>query len=203
MSLQHAILGLLSYNEGSGYDIKRAFEGPYGMVWRGTYGGIYPNLQTLTRDGLLTKRVIHQRGKPDRHMYVLTDRGRAELRKWLAEPQTTTSMGPRQDPFFLKFYLSHLLKPAEFEKLIHERMNILNGYLEFMENVIRAGENQGIPEQFFPPAYLEITIDSSQFFKGRIRINRFHWELIRLEAINAKSERDWLLSMVNKIKAKK
>lgn len=168
------------------------------MVWQASYGGIYPNLQALTREGLLSKRVVHQEGKPDRHLYALTAKGRLVLKKWLKEPEVQPTMGPRKDTFFLKFYLSHLLNPQEFKRLIRLRLAALEEYLKFLRRLLAQGEDIGPPERFFPPTYVEMSVDSEKFFRGLIQINRFHWELIRLEALRVEVERDWLHSIKSK-----
>jgi DNA-binding PadR family transcriptional regulator len=68
----------------SGYDIKKAVEGSINYFWTESYGQIYPMLKSLVAERLVTKTVKKQGGKPDRHVYTLTTRGRKELHTWLA-----------------------------------------------------------------------------------------------------------------------
>ncbi|MBN2124875.1 MAG: PadR family transcriptional regulator [Deltaproteobacteria bacterium] len=82
----YALLGLLSRGPQSGYDIKKAFEGRLSSFWNESYGQIYIVLRRLVEEGLATKSVKRQEGKPDRHEYRITAKGRAKLRQWLAEP---------------------------------------------------------------------------------------------------------------------
>jgi len=81
-----AVLGILSYGPMSGYDIKKFYEQKVAGFWSESYGQIYPILKRLATEGLATRSVHKQEGKPDRHIYALTAKGRQELQQWLVEP---------------------------------------------------------------------------------------------------------------------
>ncbi len=81
-----AVLGILSYGPMSGYDIKKFYERNVAGFWNESYGQIYPILKRLAQEELATRSVHKQEGKPDRHIYALTDKGREELQQWLVEP---------------------------------------------------------------------------------------------------------------------
>ncbi len=83
---KYAILGILNMSPGSGYDIKKLFEEKFSYFWNESYGQIYPILRRLSAEGLTVCSVKRQTGKPDRHIYSITDRGRKVLRSWLLEP---------------------------------------------------------------------------------------------------------------------
>ena len=87
---KYAILGMLSIRPMSGYDIKKAIEGSVNYFWTESYGQIYPMLKHLVGQRLVTKTIKKQTGKPDRHVYALTGRGRRELRTWLIGQVTPT-----------------------------------------------------------------------------------------------------------------
>lgn len=82
---KYAILGMLSIAPMSGYDIKKQVETSISNFWTESYGQIYPVLRNLIAEKLVTKNVENEAGKPDRHVYSLTARGRKELRRWLLE----------------------------------------------------------------------------------------------------------------------
>jgi PadR family transcriptional regulator, regulatory protein AphA len=82
---KYAILGMLSIAPMSGYDIKKKVETSISNFWTESYGQIYPVLRNLIAQKLVTKTVESEAGKPDRHVYSLTARGRKELRRWLHE----------------------------------------------------------------------------------------------------------------------
>ncbi len=81
-----AVLGILSYGPMSGYDIKKFYAQSVAGFWSESYGQIYPILKRLAEEGLATKSVHKQEGKPDRHIYAITEKGREELQQWLVEP---------------------------------------------------------------------------------------------------------------------
>ncbi len=83
---KYAVLGLLAYAPLSGYDVKRIYAHSLGNFWSESYGHIYPILRRLDDEGLATREVEHQTGKPDRNVYTITDLGREELHRWLAQP---------------------------------------------------------------------------------------------------------------------
>jgi PadR family transcriptional regulator AphA len=82
---KYAVLGMLSICPMSGYDIKKRVGESISNFWSESYGQIYPILKRLVDEESVTKTVERQSGKPDRHVYALTGRGRKELRRWLAE----------------------------------------------------------------------------------------------------------------------
>jgi DNA-binding PadR family transcriptional regulator len=81
-----AVLGILSYEPMSGYDIKKFYAKSVAGFWSESYGQIYPILKRLAEEGLATKSVRKQEGKPDRHIYAITEKGCEELQQWLVEP---------------------------------------------------------------------------------------------------------------------
>ena len=83
---RYALLGLLSRQPMSGYDIKRAVEQSLSYFWHESYGQIYPMLNGLAEDGLASRCVERQEGRPDRHVYAITDAGRNALEEWLRKP---------------------------------------------------------------------------------------------------------------------
>jgi len=107
---KYAILGILSLGSLSGYDIKKLFQGSVANFWNESYGQIYPLLRTLVIEGLATRSIERQVGKPDRHVYSLTDRGRDELCRWLIEP-AKDQIGRIE--IALKLFFGHQVKAAD------------------------------------------------------------------------------------------
>ena len=87
MAISHAVLALLAEGPCHGYQLRAAFEQAVGPQWGGlNIGHLYQVLDRLDRDGQVTSSVLPQSDRPDRRVYALTDAGRAELERWLAEP---------------------------------------------------------------------------------------------------------------------
>ena len=84
MSLRYATLGLLTQKPGSGYDLLRRFEKSMANVWPATQSQLYGELNKLASDGLIEVGHIGPRGRKE---YLVTDAGRAELTRWITDPQ--------------------------------------------------------------------------------------------------------------------
>ncbi len=106
---KYAILGMLSIAPMSGYDIKKEVETSISNFWSESYGQIYPVLKKLIADKLVTKSVESEAGKPDRHVYALTAKGRKELRRWLLEGSTPKV---QRNEFLLKLFFGEEI-PAQ------------------------------------------------------------------------------------------
>lgn len=113
-----ALLGLLTIEPMSGYDLGLTIRASIGHFWNESYGQIYPNLRRLAADGLVECKTERQKGKPDRHIYSITPEGREHLAKWLAiEPQPEI---PRNE-LLLKLFFGAQASPQ-----------LLIGYVERM-----------------------------------------------------------------------
>jgi len=99
---RYAVLGVLSIEPMSGYQIKEVIGRTIGHFWTESYGQIYPTLKQLAASGLVNSRVERNSGKPDRHVYALTAPGWEELRRWLAEP--VESQRPGRSELLLKLF---------------------------------------------------------------------------------------------------
>ena len=85
-SFHHFILGLLTQEPMSGYDIKRFLERLGWLVGSPSYGAIYPALHALLQDGLVTVQVQSENNKPPRKIYTITRAGERALHEWIAQP---------------------------------------------------------------------------------------------------------------------
>lgn len=79
------VLGMLTLEPMSGYDLHERIEGSVGHFWREGYGRLYPVLKQLMAEGLVTGRTEAGRG-PSRTVHELTPAGWDELHRWLASP---------------------------------------------------------------------------------------------------------------------
>lgn len=102
---RYAILGMLCLAPMSGYDIKNRIGSSVGYFWSESFGQIYPILRQLVSEGLATKTILAQQGKPERHVYKLTDAGLDALRSWLLEPAERAADG--RNELLLKLYFGH------------------------------------------------------------------------------------------------
>lgn len=85
-SSAQALLGLLTIEPMSGYDLGQMVRASIGHIWRESYGQIYPNLKRLAANGLVDYKAEKHKGRPDRRIFSITRKGREHLAKWLSVP---------------------------------------------------------------------------------------------------------------------
>ena len=86
VALPHAILVALCEQSGSGYELARRFDRSIGYFWAATHQQIYRTLRAMEDDGWVHVTPVAQQGRPDKKVYTVSEAGRAELARWIAEP---------------------------------------------------------------------------------------------------------------------
>jgi DNA-binding PadR family transcriptional regulator len=86
VALPHAILVSLCEQCGSGYELAHRFHRSIGYFWSATHQQIYRTLRVMEDDGWVRATPVVQQGRPDKKVYAVSDAGRAELARWIAEP---------------------------------------------------------------------------------------------------------------------
>jgi DNA-binding PadR family transcriptional regulator len=86
MALEHAILVSLSERAASGSELTRRFDASIGYFWTATHQQIYRVLGRMEADAWVSAEVVVQADRPAKKVYAVTEAGRAELRRWIAEP---------------------------------------------------------------------------------------------------------------------
>lgn len=83
--LDCVILGLLSHEELTGYEIKKRMDTTLKYFWGASYGSIYPTLSDLVDRGLAIKRADKE-SKRNKLIYTITEEGKIYLKEWLKLP---------------------------------------------------------------------------------------------------------------------
>lgn len=134
------LLGLLTVAPMSGYDLGQNIRTSVGFFWNESYGQIYPNLKTLAAEGLVTSKTERQKGKPDKHIYSITKKGRERLAAWLAvAPQPEI---PRNELLLKLFFGAQV--PAEIligymEQMVERERSLVQKFTE-VEDAVNAQE---------------------------------------------------------------
>ena len=84
----YAILGILSVEPMSGYQIKSCINGGVGYFLEIDYKQIYPALKNIVADGLATYEVVKTEKGGESKRYKLTDAGFYKFREWMEKPIT-------------------------------------------------------------------------------------------------------------------
>ncbi len=120
MDVRTLCLGLLTFGDSSGYEIRKSFsEGPLQHFFEASYGSIYPALNKLTEEGLVTCTELAQANRPDKKVYSITPAGRLAFVDALAGPVTKDKL---RSEFMATIMFSNLLEPRQIAAMIDQRI---------------------------------------------------------------------------------
>ena len=134
------ILGLLSHEDLTGYDIKKRLDGAIGFFWKGSFGNIYPALTSMEKEGLVSKKKTSMSGGRERIPYHITSQGARALKAWLKEEQASNEL---RYETLLKLYFggaadrSTALRNIQiFEEDVKRNLTVLKMFKENLEKVL-------------------------------------------------------------------
>lgn len=140
MPAEHAILGLLEQESGAshGYDLARHFADgqPLANVLRLEPGMLYHHLKKIERRGWVVSSQEPQVGRPARQVYQVTDEGRAEMRRWLAEPVRHTREIRLE--FLVKLYFARRTNPALASGLVAGQLAACRAWAAALDDQLAA-----------------------------------------------------------------
>ena len=84
--MQYVILGLLSHEPMTGYELKKRMDTTMSLFWSGSFGSIYPTLQKLKSQGAVVAKEDDSDEGRSKITYEITNQGLEVLRDWLREP---------------------------------------------------------------------------------------------------------------------
>jgi PadR family transcriptional regulator AphA len=105
----YVILGMVSGQPRSGYEIKALVDNSTRFFWAASYGQIYPELKRLSEAGLV-EGVDAPTGSRKRTVYAIAAAGEEALKAWLRRPPETTEM---REEGLLKLFFAGVLPPGE------------------------------------------------------------------------------------------
>ena len=122
MDVRTLCLGMLSFGDACGYDLKKRFESLFRHFYPAGYGSIYPALAELAAARLVTCRDVPQDGRPDRKVYRITEAGRRAFAQALATSRPTHKL---RSEFLAMIYFAELMDPRRLDELLDERLREL------------------------------------------------------------------------------
>jgi PadR family transcriptional regulator, regulatory protein AphA len=127
----YILLGMLSAQERSGYDLKLLLDKQvHHVYWSPAKSQIYGELRRLEQAGLATMTEVEQTNRPDKRLYRITPAGREALQQWLANPDVEPDVF--KSPLLLHLFFGHLLPRqaliAQFERRQQKLAAELEGY---------------------------------------------------------------------------
>ena len=120
----YAVLGLLSFGPGSGYDLKQFADRSIShFYWSPARSQIYGELRRLKKHGLVTEVLVRQVNRPDKRVYRITVEGRELLRQWIETPDNEP--GVIKSTLLLKVFLGGNADPSKVADRIEAGAEIL------------------------------------------------------------------------------
>ena len=143
----YAVLGLISFGEASGYDLKRFADKSIGyFFWSPASSQIYAELRRLNSLGYVREREVAQERRPDKRLYRITVDGEQALRRWVESAEVTPDV--RKSLLLLKLFFGKLTAPDRLVAQLKEhRRQIQENLAEFEEIERRIADSE---EHFFP-----------------------------------------------------
>lgn len=115
MDIKSLCLAALSLGDCTGYEIKKMFEeGAFSHFYDAGYGSIYPALNKLLADGLVSCEQVEQASRPAKKVYSLTDSGRERLTRDLHQMPAADKL--RSECVVMMFF-AHLLSSSQTERV--------------------------------------------------------------------------------------
>jgi DNA-binding PadR family transcriptional regulator len=131
LTIEYTILGLLSQEPMSGYDLKKIISGSPTFYWSGNSNQIYSVLVELHRQGYLSLEVIYQENKPPRKIYTITALGKQKLAAWL---QSSPQLPERKHPFLIQLAWANLLPDTELDGLLERYQEEIQAQLKMAQH---------------------------------------------------------------------
>jgi PadR family transcriptional regulator AphA len=131
---EYALLGMLArYGESSGYALLREADEGIGFFWSPAKSHVYEVLPRLEQRGLARRRLVPQVGKPDKHLWRLTPRGRVALRGWIntSEPDPLGTLSV----LLLKLFFGDYGDPAALVVLVERFRDQIDARLTALRRI--------------------------------------------------------------------
>ena len=171
MSLPHILLGMLRKQPKSGYDLNKELKFVVHYFWETDLSRIYRTLNDLQNKGWVGFQTIVQDGSPNKKVYSITDEGRQELRRWLAEPGKSSQETTR-NPFLAQLHFSDAISPDVQQRVMVERLKTLQEEVSELERRARS-LNMPVP---LPENALQVGF-IREMFSLEYGIRRYYFEI--------------------------
>jgi len=133
MSLKHALLGFLTFEPATGYELKGKFDRSVRHFWHADLSQIYRTLNAMESDDWVRMEVEQQESRPPKHIYAVTEAGRAELLGWLEQPMKR--LPKVRNEFLIKVFFGGLLGRDAVVEHLRTHRDDLAGRLEAYERI--------------------------------------------------------------------
>ena len=135
MNVRTLCLAILNCGDATGYEIRKLVsDGHFSHFVDASFGSIYPALNKLETDGMVTSREEKQDGKPNRKVYSIADTGRHEFVVSLSKPAQKDVF---KSEFLLLAMCAEMMQPADVTRAIDMQIEYLNTELATIDAQVR------------------------------------------------------------------
>lgn len=156
----YVILGMVSREARSGYEIKATVDNSTRFFWAASYGQIYPELKRLSEAGLVEGSDV-PRGERKRTVYAITAAGMEVLKEWLRKAPSTFET---RDEGLLKLFFSGVLPPAEAAGTLRALREHRLGVAERLRGIEPAATEKAAADDPYPLMVLQSGIEFNEWF---------------------------------------
>ena len=156
----YVILGMVSREPRSGYEIKALVDNTTRFFWAASYGQIYPELKRLSEAGLVEGSDV-PRGERKRTVYAITADGEDELKDWLRKAPQTSEM---REEGLLKLFFSGVLPPEEAGATLRSMRESRLGLAARLHEMEPDAREKLEPDDPFPLIVLQAGIEFNEWF---------------------------------------
>lgn len=157
----YVILGMVSREAHSGYEIKALVDNTTRFFWAASYGQIYPELRKLSEAGLV-EGVDAPRGDRKRTVYAITAEGEEQLKAWLRQPPQTCEM---REEGLLKLFFAGVLEPHQAAETLRAMSAYRRGLAERLRDLEPLAEEKELEKDDpYPLMVLRGGIEFNQWF---------------------------------------
>ena len=168
MDVKTLCLGVLSRGDATGYEIrKQVTEGPFRYFFHAGYGSIYPALNQLSDDDLVTCTAMAQEKRPDKKVYSITATGRLALIQALGADPDPDRL--RSDFAFMLFF-GHLMSAGHLERVIGDRVAWYRDKIEHLEACSAEASDGPAGERFAGGLWLAICQAAADYLEENAHV---------------------------------
>ncbi|TCW40610.1 PadR family transcriptional regulator [Laceyella sacchari] len=127
------ILGQLLTGPKHGYEIKKNIQEALGEEFEINNNLLYPTLRRFLEMGAISKEVVKVEGKPNRHVYFITDVGEEIFNEMIRE--FPSKLAANQSEFLVRVALFDWLEQDMQQEILMKRQEVLQKKLDFYRHI--------------------------------------------------------------------
>ena len=116
-----------------GYQLKQFVENQLGSSFTLNNSQLYPTLRRFEEMGAISREVKREIGRPDRHIYSITDRGIEVLQQLLLD--FPSDLAHQSSEFETRFAFFHLLDREARHTILATRRKALQSHLQHLKQI--------------------------------------------------------------------